>query len=97
MTIFNTRDFGYVQILELAYRDGNLAVQLVSVEDGEDIATLSVNMPDYVHHLGPGEFFPKTYSENERLAQDALASGAFIDTGKRINTPIGRLPIWRCR
>jgi hypothetical protein len=97
MDSFNTRDYGRVQILQLTYRDGNTAVQLVSVEDGEDIATLSVNMPDCVHHLQPGEFFPKTYSENERIAQDALVSGAFVDTGKRINTAIGRLPIWHCR
>lgn len=59
MKSFHTPEYGLVQILELTYRDGNTAVQLVTVDDGEDLATLSVNLPDYTQYLGQGSSSPK--------------------------------------
>ena len=84
-------------MVETTYADGNLAVLLVQVEDGEEFATLSVNLPRYAHHLRQGEFFAKTYSENAEIAAETLASGAVRDTGVRIETPLGPTPVWRCR
>jgi len=89
--------FGRVSIVKLAYGNGCLAVQLVSAADGEEIATLSVNLPAYAHELGPNEFFAKTYAENQEISQEALASGLVCDTGARVDTDIGPVPIWRCR
>ena len=78
----STRSFGTLHVITGAYRhDGRLAVELVH-EDGEPVATLSVNMPESAHLLGEGEFFAKTWSENEEIAEDALASGIFRDTGR---------------
>jgi hypothetical protein len=60
---------------------GKLAVELVG-ENGEPIAMLSVNIPESSHMLGENEFFAKTWSENEEIAEDALQSGIFRDTGR---------------
>ncbi len=46
--------------------------------------------------LGDGEFFAKTWSENEEIAADALASGIFRDTG-RTSGDIVNAPIWTFR
>jgi hypothetical protein len=59
-----------------------MSVELVD-ENGESIAMLSVNFPESSHLLGENEFFAKTWEENEEIAEDALASGIFKDTGRR--------------
>ena len=80
---FSTRHFGTTRVVTGEYqRGGRIAVELVD-EKGESITMLSVNMPDESHLLGEGEFFAKTWSENVELAEDALASGLFRDTGRR--------------
>jgi hypothetical protein len=79
---FNTRLCGKAEVVTHTYqRGGKLAVELVA-EDGETIAMLSVNIPNSLHLLGDGEFFAKTWSENMTIAEDALASGIFRDTGR---------------
>ncbi len=79
---FSTRHFGTANVVTSAYQDGGaLAVELVDGV-GESIATLSVNIPESSHLLGEKEFFVKTWSENEEIAEDALASGIFRDTGR---------------
>lgn len=60
---------------------------------GEAIATLTVNIPEVP--LEEGEFIVKTWSENERIAADCLASGLFVDTGKRVRTGWVMAQIWR--
>jgi|SRR5579871_882834 len=97
MLRFTSRVFGPVSIVKLAYNNGSLAVQLISESDGEDIATLSINLPEYAHQLSVNEFFVKTYSENEEIAREALASGVVQDTGARFQTGMGPVSIWRCR
>lgn len=61
--------------------------------NGEGIAMLSVNIPESSHLLGENEFFVKTWSENEEIAKDALASGIFRDTN-RCNSGFLRASIW---
>ena len=79
---FSTRHFGTATVITHSYQNGNqLAVELID-ERGEPITVLSVNIPECAHLLHEKEFFVKTWSENEELAKDALASGLFQDTGR---------------
>ena len=79
---FSTRHFGTANVVKSTYaEDGELAVTLYN-DDGEELAVLSVNLPASSHLLGENEFFAKTWSENEEIAEDALASGIFRDTGR---------------
>lgn len=76
------------------YANEVLAVRFTG-PDGGPLGTLSTNVPDHAHVLQPGEFFAKTYSENTRLADAALSSGLFEDTGRTIRCGYLTLPIWR--
>jgi hypothetical protein len=79
---FNTRSFGKANVLLGAYRKGGKpAIELVDAH-GELITTLSVNMPEFSHLLCENEFFVKIWNENAEIADDALASGIFRDTGR---------------
>jgi hypothetical protein len=90
---FNTRLCGTSNVVTNSYQHGGkLSVELVA-DDGEEIAVLSVNMPECSHLLSDGEFFAKTWSENESIADDALASGIFRDSGRRSDN-IVNAPIW---
>jgi hypothetical protein len=71
---------------------GKLSVEIVA-DNGEPIAMLSVNMPECSHLLSDGEFFAKTWSENAFIAEDALASGIFRDTGRRSDNTVNA-QIW---
>ena len=76
------------------YRDnGNMAVSLIE-EDGfnSPFGSLSVNID---LPLAEGEFFAKTWSENDELAQAALASGVFEDTGRRVPYGFVEAQVWR--
>lgn len=75
--------WGRVAVLQGTYMgpEGPTAIVL-QCDDGEPLATLSVNMyrPECSHDsraLPPGCFYVKTWAENEELVDDALASGMF--------------------
>lgn len=90
---FKTRLFGTAHIVTGTYQNGErLAVEIVDAH-GESIATLSVNMPEHAHLLGEHEFFAKTWSENGEIAEEALASGHFLDTG-RTSGDVVNASIW---
>jgi hypothetical protein len=74
------------------YDNGRLAIRAMA-EDGIPYAVLTVNLPDA--DLEPGEFFVKTWSENEGIAAAAISSGLFKDTGKRVATGWVEAQIWR--
>lgn len=57
------------------------------------VLTFTVNLPD--EHLEPGEFFVKTWSENEPLIPSIRNSGIFIDTGKRVPTGFVMAEVWK--
>ena len=63
--------------------------------NGQLAAVLTVNIPELDKVLKPGEFFVKTWSENETIAKEALASGLFVDTGKRLESGFVEAQIWR--
>lgn len=80
----------FVKIKE--YENGRKAVLIESAERFP-LATLSVNLPN--EKLGDGEFFVKTWSENEAIAAAAKASGLFFDTGRTVQTGFVTAPVWR--
>jgi len=91
--VIQTR-FGEAVVTLGRYGNGALAVELVA-EDGEPIAKLSVNLPQFADELGEGEFFAKIWSDNEAIAAAALASGFFEDTGRRVPTGFVEAQVWR--
>jgi len=83
--------YGGMDVEVTTYKTGGTAVILN--QDGQRFATLSVYFPEV--KLEEGEFAVKTWSENEEIAEDALASGLFIDTGKRIRSGYVEASVWR--
>jgi len=83
--------YGDMDVDIALYKTGGTAVILN--QDGQRFATLSVNFPEV--ELEEGEFAVKTWSENEQIAEDALASGLFINTGKRIRSGYVEASVWR--
>lgn len=74
------------------YSNGRLAIQALA-EGGIPLGVLTVNLPD--EELGAGEFFVKTWSENETFSECALKTGLFEDTGKRISTGQAQAQVWK--
>jgi hypothetical protein len=60
--------------------------------NGEPFGTLTVCIPHI--NLHTNEILVKTWSENEPFAKAALASGLFVDTGKRVHNGFVVAPIW---
>lgn len=78
---FRSKRWGVVTVWLATYGGGELAI-ILKCEDGEPLATLSVNMykPDCSQSsadLPPDCFYMKCWSENEELAQEAAECGLF--------------------
>ena len=71
------------------YLNERLSVQLT--ENGEDFATVSVNLPDEA--IGPNEFAFKNYSENEGLLEELRRAKVIELTGRVTRSML--LPICR--
>lgn len=87
--------YGMAELVFDYYYNGRTAILLRDVEDGSPIATLTVNIPEVL--LDAGEFCVKNWSENESIARDCMASGLFVDTGKRFPTGRVKAPIWKMK
>lgn len=84
-----------VKLCSYAGQDSDVpAIELVSPK-GEPIARLSTNLPECKEKLEEGEFFAKTWNENESIARACLESGLFEDTGKRAQVAWVDVPVWR--
>jgi len=85
--------YGPAQVLLKQYVCGELAVVL-ETEDGP-LAKLSVWIAEKSIQLPPNQFYVKTWSENEQIVADALASGLF-----KVIDPVGvatgwvTVPLW---
>ena len=90
---FETRQFGRVFVLLSSYKNGGRPAVVLMDLNREEVTVLSVNIPNASHLLSEDEFFAKTWSENEEIAQDALASGVFQDTGRSSGETLCA-PIW---
>lgn len=66
------------------YGNGALAVQLMSPMEGP-YATVSTNLPESTE-LPKDEFFMKSWSENEELANELIRKGIVQATGKEAST-----------
>lgn len=75
------------------YQNGGRVALRAILDNREPFGMLTVNIPEA--RIGDGEIIVKTWSENEPLAEAALASGLFIDTGKRIPTGHVFAQVWR--
>lgn len=93
MSTIKTKSFGIAEIHKTRYTNGRLAIKLIDHEDGSNIATITVNLPEV--KLAPGEFCVKGWSENREIIEDCRQSGLFIDTGKRIPTGFVQAEIWK--
>jgi len=108
MKSFNSKTWGEVHIQELKYVNNNrLALQLVQIGWGNlynlyvdkpkaviaPLGMLTVNLSE--EELSDGEFFVKTWGENEEISVEALASRLFIDTGRRVKTGWVKAQVWR--
>lgn len=60
---------------------------------GAAYCVLTVNLPK--KHLEEGEFFVKTWSENEVITNFLRKSGIFEDTGKRVLTGFVEAEVWK--
>lgn len=74
------------------YAGGRPAIQLDDNETGEPYLTISVNVPHA--EIADGEILAKTWSENESLRGPLLASGLFVDTGKRVPCGFAEAEVW---
>lgn len=101
--MYNSARWGRVRIYQGTYgsHDGPTAIVL-ELDNGEPLATLSVNLyrPECSQDsrdLPRDCFYAKTWSENEALIPDLLASGLFV---QRNDLPMGRsgfvtAPVWQ--
>jgi len=77
------------------YAGGGHTGFVVDDESGFAYAHLTVNPLSYGVTLLDGEHLVKAYAENADVAASLLASGLFVDTGKRVATGYVNLEIWR--
>lgn len=71
---------------------GALGIALLDLA-GELMWVMSVNLPT-APALEPGQFFAKTYSENEPIVAPALQSGLFTPTGLAVTSGFVEVPVW---
>lgn len=76
------------------YQDGTPAVQAVTL-NGEPFGRLTVCVPGT--KLKEDEILVKTWSENEPLAQAALESKYFENTGRCVPTGHCHAEVWRVK
>ena len=93
MITFKTRDWGTVTAKLTTYVEGGAPAMELWDEQGAYVVLLSTYLPGV--ELGSNEFTIKNWTENSRVAEDALASGHFEDTGRRIATGFVQAPVWR--
>jgi len=79
------------------YAEQRIALRLIDAEDFAPFATITVNVPNSNHLLQPGEFFVKTWAENEQVT-NALREKTeiFVDTGRKVDVShLATAEIWR--
>ena len=82
-------------IVKGRYSNSRIAYQAIC-SNGEVFMKITVNLPEEDNaQLEDGEFFVKTWSENEPYIDTILKSGLFIDTGKRVETGFVTASVWK--
>jgi hypothetical protein len=84
----------------LAYRgrygDGTPAYDVVSLEEHDTIARITVCVPGGVV-LKEDEILIKTWSENEEIAKGLMGTGRFEDTGVRVRAGFCEAQVWKIK
>lgn len=65
------------------------------LDDGEPLATLTVNVPEAT--VQEDEIIVKTWAENEGTAKSVMRTGWFEDTGRRVPTGHVEAEVWRLK
>jgi hypothetical protein len=73
-----------VRLEKHQYANGRTALILVDADDGEQVACVTVNLPE--HDIQPGEIIVKTWSENEKMLDFLVRNNIVIDTGRDVPT-----------
>jgi hypothetical protein len=89
------KHYGPCLVMRGTYEATGNAAYFIQDVGGSPIATVSVNMPDHGWLLEDDEFFAKTWSENEQVAEQLLAQGVFEDTGKRVPSGFVQVHVWK--
>ena len=80
-----------VTIYKGRYSNGRVALELIDADDGEGIATATVNIPE--ESLNEGEAFIKDYSENEGMLAWLIKNKLAEDTGRRVQSGWVQCPV----
>ncbi len=75
------------------YGNGRTALQLIDAEDGELVATATVNLPHI--QIAPDEVIIKDYSENDGLLNVLVKAGIVEDTGRKVKSGYVDIPVCR--
>jgi hypothetical protein len=89
--------YGRAEVKVTRYPAGGALAVFLECEDGEPLATFSVNLGPQGVQTAPDEFCAKTYSENADLVQPLLDSGWFEVTERSVASGFTQAPIWRLR
>jgi len=68
------------------YHNGATSLQLIDSEDGQPIATASVNIVGQSEHLESKEVFIKDWSENEGMLNALIEAGVVSQSICRVST-----------
>ena len=68
------------RVQKAQYENGRTALQLVDAQDGEPVATATINLPD--EPLAEGEVFVKDYSKNRGIKSALTLAGIIEPTGR---------------
>lgn len=82
-----------VRLREYQYANGRMALRVITATTGEPYATLTVNVPEAM--IAEDELIVKAWGENEDVARAALATGLFVDTGRRLSTGFMEAQVWK--
>lgn len=81
-----------VNLYGCRYVVGDKPAFVLATDRGEPYGNVSVNVPGYA--LAPNEVLVKTWGENAPARQPLLASGVFVDTGKRVPCGFEQAEVW---
>jgi len=84
-----------LDIESVQYTDNNLGVVIIDQKDRFQFTVLSTNIPKKQHLLeNDSQFFAKTWSENQQIANQLRNSQFFKDTGRRVDINFVTAEVW---
>jgi hypothetical protein len=84
-------EFGLANLVATRRQDGNLEVHL---EDSDGLVLGVVSWNPHHCNTQPDEFLMKEFGSGEQFFYELLATGLFIDTGRRVYRGLISAPVW---